>query len=337
MAVTRIVVFGPHRRVGVWQEDLVIDLNRADERLPPDLLGLIESGEAGLDQARLAAAGALASPIPGDGTVLDAGTVAFHAPAVDRPRIACAAGNYAAHTLGSARRKGVGASDALSGLVEDGAMPTSAEVVARTRERGELRGFWKDFARPRGPGDTIAYPDRCERLDYEGEVAVVLGREARDVPAGQGGEYVWGVTLLNDLTIRQTARKGRLSFNLSKNWDGSATVGPCILAGAVDPADLDISTRVNGELRQQYNSGDMIFSHADYIEYLSRDFSLLPGDMISGGSGPGTATDAERDLATGEDVTEQRRAALYLQIGDVVEVSSPAIGTLRNLVVAKGD
>ena len=337
MAVTRIVVFGPHRRVGVWAQDLVIDLNRADARLPSDLLGLIESGEAGLEEARRAVARALASRARDEGAVLDAGTVALHAPAVDRPRIGCAAGNYAAHTLGSARRKGVGASVALAGLVEEGEMPTSEEVVAKTRERGELRGFWKDFARPRGPGDTIAYPDRCERLDYEGEVAVVLGREARDVAAGRGGEHVWGVTLLNDLTIRQHAPKGRLSFNLSKNWDGSATVGPCILAGDVDPAGLDVCTRVNGELRQQYNSGDMIFSHADYIEYLSRDFSLLPGDMISGGSGPGTATDAEKDLATGEDVTEARRAALYLQIGDVVEVSSPAIGTLRNVVAAKGD
>ena len=325
MAVTRIVVFGPQRRVGVWERDLVIDLNRADARLPSDLLGLIESGEAGLEEARRAVARALASRARDGGAVLDAATVALHAPAVDRPRIGCAAGNYAAHTLGSARRKGVGASDALAGLVEEGEMPTSEEVAARTRERGELRGFWKDFAWPKGPGDTIAYPDRCERLDYEGEVAVVLGREARDVPAGRGGEYVWGVTLLNDLTIRQQAPKGRLSFNLSKNWDGSATVGPCI------------ETRVNGELRQQYNSGDMIFSHADYIEYLSRDFSLLPGDMISGGSGPGTATDAEKDLATGEEMTEARRAALYLQIGDVVEVSSPAIGTLRNVVAAKDD
>ena len=334
MAVTRIVVFGPQRRVGVWERDLVIDLNRADARLPSDLLGLIESGEAGLEEARRAVARALGSRARDESAVLDAGTVALHAPAVDRPRIGCAAGNYAAHTLGSARRKWVGASDALAGLVEEGEMPTSEEVAARTRERGELRGFWKDFAWPKGPGDTIAYPDRCERLDYEGEVAVVLGREARDVPAGRGGEYVWGVTLLNDLTIRQQAPKGRLSFNLSKNWDGSATVGPCIDA---DPAGLDVETRVNGDLRQQYNSGDMIFSHADYIEYLSRDFSLLPGDMISGGSGPGTATDAEKDLATGEEMTEARRAALYLQIGDVVEVSSPAIGTLRNVVAAKDD
>ena len=259
----------------------------------------------------------------------------LHAPAVHRPRIACAGGNYAAHTLGSARRKGVEATNALAGLLDSGVMPTADEVVAKTRERGEPRGFWKDFAVPRGTDDDIPYPDRCDRLDYEGEIAVVLGREAKDVPRGHGHDHAWGVTLLNDWSIRGQRGKGTLSFNLSKNWDGSASIGPCIVVGDTDPGDLDVETRVNGELRQHYNSGDMIFSHAEYIEHLSRDFALLPGDMISGGSGPGTATDAEKDLVTGEDVSDERRAALYLQVGDLVEVSCAAIGTLRNRIVAK--
>ena len=69
-----------------------------------------------------------------------------------------------------------------------------------------------------------------------------------------------------------------------------------------------------------YHSGDMIFSHAEYIEYLSRDFTLVPGDMISGGSGPGTATDSD---------------GKFLEIGDIVEVSAPQIGVLRNVIVAK--
>lgn len=336
MRQMRIAVYGPERRVGVWYEDLLVDLGRADERLPVDLLGLIELGERGLDQARSAVEAALESGTPGDGTVFDIATVMLHPPAVRRPRIACAAGNYAAHTLGSAKRKGVEATNALAGLVDFGGMPTADEMVAKTRERGEPRGFWKDSATLMGSDDDIFYPDRCERLDYEGEVAVVLGREALDVPSGRGRDFVWGVTLINDWSIRKKGGKGTSSFNLSKNWYGSVSAGPCIVVGDIDPGDLEVETRVNGELRQQYGSGDMIFSHAEYIEYLSRDFALLPGDMISGGSGPGTATDAEKDLVTGDEISEESRELLFLQAGDIVEVSSTEIGTLRNRVVAKG-
>jgi 2-keto-4-pentenoate hydratase/2-oxohepta-3-ene-1,7-dioic acid hydratase in catechol pathway len=337
MAPLRIVVFGPSERVGAWIGDRVVDLNAADPLLPADLLGLIDAGADGIDAAR--AAGERAFSASGHDNVVQAiADVALRPPAVRRPRIGCAAGNYALHTLGSAKRKGLGESNALAGLVAGEALPTPEEVVARTRERGEPRGFWKDFAAPHGPGDDIRYPDRCRRLDYEGEVVAVLARPAKDVPAGRGGEYIWGVTLHNDLSIRQDApskvRPSTLSFNLAKNWDGSASVGPSIVVG-LDPADIEVETRVNGELRQKYHSGGMIFSHADFIEFISRDFTLLPGDMISGGSGPGTATDADKDLRTGDEITPEQRAALYLQVGDVVEVSSPAIGTLRNRIVAK--
>jgi 2-keto-4-pentenoate hydratase/2-oxohepta-3-ene-1,7-dioic acid hydratase in catechol pathway len=336
MPPLRIVVFGPSERVGVWAADRVVDLNAADRHLPADLLGLIEAGVEGLDAARAATDWALStSP---EGAVHRIADVVLRPPAVRRPRIGCAAGNYALHTLGSAKRKGLAESNALAGLVSGDTLPTPEEVVARTRERGEPRGFWKDFSTPHGPGDDISYPDRGRCLDYEGEVVAVVGRVAKDVPAGGGGDHVWGVTLHNDLSIRQDApskvRPSTLSFNLAKNWDGSASVGPSIVVG-LDPADIEVETRVNGELRQKYHSGDMIFSHADFIEFLSRDLTLLSGDMISGGSGPGTATDADKDLSSGADITDEQRAALYLQVGDVVEVSSPAIGTLRNRIVAK--
>jgi acylpyruvate hydrolase len=252
--------------------------------------------------------------------LLAAADTVLHAPAVPRPRIACAAGNYAAHTAGSARRKGVDATSALAGIASDGTLPDDAAIRTATRERGEPRGFWKDFALPRGAGDDIVIPARAERFDYEGELAVVIGERAKDVPEGGAARYIWGVTLLNDWSIRAGGRKDSHTFNLGKNFDGAASIGPCIVVDELDPADVHIETRVNGELRQSYNSGDMIFSHAEYIEYLSRDLTLLPGDLVSGGSGPGTATDS---------------GAPFLRDGDVVEVSSPAIGVLRNRVVAK--
>ena len=315
----RIVVFGDERRVGAWEGDRIVDLNRADHALPSDLEAFIAAGPKALEAARNAIERAT-----GDGktgVVHTRDEVHLHAPAVRRPRIACAAGNYAEHTLGSAARKG--SSSALADLAPAGTTLTAAEIVEKTRERDRPRGFWKDFAVPVGPEDAITYPERANQLDYEGEVAAVIGKRAKDVPKGQGAPYIWGVTLLNDWSIRGQIVKDSLSFNLGKNFDGGASVGPCILVGG-DPSGLVVETHVNGELRQHYNSGDMIFSHAEYLEYLSRDFTFLPGDMIAGGSGPGSATDSAK---AGKD--------LWLKIGDVVEVSSPDIGKLRNRIVAK--
>ena len=290
MEPLRIVVFGPDERVGVWEGDRVVDLNDADPRLPADLLGLIESGDAGLEAARTAAERALAGHGAG-AAVLDAAEVqsppAGRAPPADR-----------------LRRGQLRPAHARLGQAQG---PRGVQRPRRPRRRRHAahgRGSRRQDARsvasrggsgrtspcPTGPGDDILYPDRGQRLDYEGEVVAVIGRLAKDVAAGRGGEYIWGVSLHNDLSIRQDTpskvKQSSLSFNLAKNWDGSASVGPAIVVG-LDPGDVEVETRVNGELRQKYHSGDMIFSHADYIEFLSRDFVLAPGDMISGGSGAG--------------------------------------------------
>ena len=315
----KIVVFGAARRVGLLVNDRIVDLAAAESTLPADLAGFIAADRRALDLAEGLAA--LAADPEHPAVVLAASTV-LHPPVVSRPRIACAAGNIPAHTAGSARRKGVEASNALAGLTDGrGDVPSEADIRSATRERGEPRGFWKDFAIAKGPGDVIAIPARAEQFDYEGEVAVVIARAALDVPSGRGASYFWGVTLLNDWSIRGASRKDSHSFNLGKNFDNGASVGPCIVVGELDPADMHVTTTVNGELRQSYSTSDMIFSHAEYLEYLSRDFTFFPGDLIAGGSGPGTATDS---------------GVGFLRSGDMVEVSSAAVGTLSNEVVAKG-
>jgi 2-keto-4-pentenoate hydratase/2-oxohepta-3-ene-1,7-dioic acid hydratase in catechol pathway len=315
----KIVVFGDARRVGLLIDDRIVDLAAADPTLPADLAGFIAADRRALDLAEELAA--LADDPEHPAVVSTASTV-LHAPVVSRPRIACAAGNIPAHTAGSARRKGVEASNALAGtaLATGADLPTEDDIRSATRERAEPRGFWKDFAIQRGPGDAIAIPARANQFDYEGELAVVVARAALDVPSGRGASYFWGVTLLNDWSIRGASRKDSHSFNLGKNFDGGASVGPCIVVGELDPTDVHVTTTVNGELRQSYSTADMIFSHAEYLEYLSRDFTFLPGDLISGGSGPGTATDS---------------GAGFLRPGDMVEVTSAEVGTLRNEVVAK--
>jgi len=166
-------------------------------------------------------------------------------------------------------------------------------------------------------------------LDYEGEVAIVIGKRGKDISASQIADYVWGVTLVNDWSIRDNMGQARaMSYNTAKNFDGSCSMGPCIVVGVLDFQNVDAETRVNGEQRQRFNSKDMIFKFGEVLEFLSRDFTFVPGDVISGGTAAGTAADRTRRNPDGTRPTE-----LFLKVGDVVEVSSPQIGTIRNKLV----
>jgi acylpyruvate hydrolase len=107
-------------------------------------------------------------------------------------------------------------------------------------------------------------------------------------------------------------------------------MGPCIAVGETDPNDTMCETLVNGERRQYFSSKDMVLSFGEYLEYLSRDFTLFPGDIISGGTAAGTAADSSALLPDRTSAPER-----FLKPGDVVEIKSPAIGTLRTRVVAK--
>ena len=324
----KIVVFDDHR-LGALHEDRVIDLHRAltvaeaeagrpdpgrsaEERLGHDLAGFIGGGPAALAAAEEAVELAnrqqdrtdLVQPLDG---------VTLHAPWPGR-RIACAGGNYADH---------------LAGMQGGGSLE---ELRRQVREQGQW-GFFKVPSQPLGPGGEIPYPKRTDYLDYEGEVAIVVGKAGKDIPAARFGEHVLGVTLLNDVSIRDIGRPaggGVNSYNLAKNFDGSTAIGPALVVGeGLDPGDIDVEVRVNDQVRQKYNSSGMIWSFAEILEYLSRDFTFVPGDMISGGTGKGTAADQTPRPAEGQ----ARAKDLFLKPGDVVEVSSPRIGTLVNRVV----
>jgi 2-keto-4-pentenoate hydratase/2-oxohepta-3-ene-1,7-dioic acid hydratase in catechol pathway len=309
----RIVVFGPQRRVGALRDDRVVDLSAADPSLPATLEEFIQAGPRALDAARKAVEQAGT-----DGpSTQPLGSVQLHAPAVHRPRIACAGGNYAVHFAG--------AQSARTGQEVD-----PAEVYQQVRSAPPW-GFWK-VAGVRGPAEDVSYPGRARLFDFEGELAVVIGSATRDVPESKVKDHIWGITLLNDWSIRNDMGPGRvLNFNLPKNFDGSTTLGPCVVAGEdVDVQDVTVDVRVNDEVRQSYNSRDMIFSFAELIAYLSRDFTFQPGDVVAAGTGPGTAMDSTRPAPDGSTPPD-----LFLSVGDMVEVSSPQVGALRNRVVAK--
>ena len=168
-------------------------------------------------------------------------------------------------------------------------------------------------------GEEVALPADYKEYDYEAELVAVIGKPARDVPQERALDYVFGYTCGNDLSTRdlQFARGGQ--WLLSKTFDGFAPIGPCLVpAGELDPTRLDISSRVNGEVRQSSNTSDMIFPLAQIIADLSHHFTLLPGDLIFTGTPQGVMQGWPADRKQ------------WLKAGDQVEITIQGIGTLCN-------
>lgn len=168
-------------------------------------------------------------------------------------------------------------------------------------------------------GFIESHPGLVERLDYEAELAVIIGKKAKHVKAEDAADYIFGYTVLNDVSARllQTTHK---QWYFGKGLDGFTPMGPCITSAdeiAFPPA-LQISSRINGELRQDSVTDLLITSIEDIIEELSSGMTLMPGTIIATGtpSGVGMGFDPPK----------------FLKSGDVVECSIEGIGTLRNVV-----
>ena len=180
--------------------------------------------------------------------------------------------------------------------------------------------FSKRVCEAVAPGGMIqSHPGLVERLDYEVELAVIIGKTAKNVPAAQAADYIFGYTILNDVSARvlQTAHK---QWYFGKSLDGFTPIGPCIVTAdeiAFPPA-LPIRARVNGELRQDSTTDLLITGIADIIAELSSGMTLLPGTIIATGtpSGVGMGFDPPR----------------FLKSGDIVECEIEGIGVLRNMV-----
>jgi 2-keto-4-pentenoate hydratase/2-oxohepta-3-ene-1,7-dioic acid hydratase in catechol pathway len=171
-----------------------------------------------------------------------------------------------------------------------------------------------------GHGAPLIRPPESAQLDYEGEVAVVIGRGGRRIPEAEALHHIAALTLCNEGTIRDWVRHAKFNVTQGKNWDRSGAMGPWLVPFA-DPAqivDIALETRVNGELRQQDRTGRMLFPVARQIAYISTFTTLVPGDIIVTGTptGAGARFDPPR----------------WLCPGDVVEVTAEGIGTLRNTV-----
>jgi 2-keto-4-pentenoate hydratase/2-oxohepta-3-ene-1,7-dioic acid hydratase in catechol pathway len=165
-----------------------------------------------------------------------------------------------------------------------------------------------------GPDEAIVYPRQGKRVDFECELAVVIGRQARRIPQAQALEAVFGYTCANDVSERsiQFAEMKTGTMVIGKAFDTFCPLGPAIVTD-IDPGNLAITTRLNGETRQKSHTSDLIFSVAEIVAYLSDAITLLPGDVILTGTPAGIGP---------------------MQPGDVVEIEIEKIGVLRNTVVA---
>jgi 2-keto-4-pentenoate hydratase/2-oxohepta-3-ene-1,7-dioic acid hydratase in catechol pathway len=172
-----------------------------------------------------------------------------------------------------------------------------------------------------GSGQALVRPKISVELDYEGEIAMVIGREGRHVPKERAGDYILGYTLCNEGTVRDWMRHGKFNVTQGKNFDKSGSMGPAIVtADEIDPAKpMHLTVKLNGEVTQDDNTASMIFSFADLIAYITTFMTIRPADIIVAGTpvkkGP------------------RPEPPLWLKAGDVLEIASPELGTLRNTVV----
>ena len=170
--------------------------------------------------------------------------------------------------------------------------------------------FLKPASAVVGSGQAIVLPKGYDRVDYEGELALVIGRRAKRVPRERALEVVAGYTCLNDVTVRDLQRKD-VQYTRAKGFDTFCPMGPGVVAG-LDPAGLAITTRLNGETRQRSSTADMIFDVPTLIAFITFVMTLEEGDVITTGTPPGVGP---------------------LAPGDRVEIEIEGIGILSNPVV----
>jgi len=281
-------------RIGLIEPEagFVVDLQAADPRLPWDMASLIAHGDAGREAVHTAAEQAG----PEARLVLESVTVLPPLPLPVR-NIMCVGKNYAAHA-GEFR----GAAGTASGVSGD--LPEHPIV------------FTKASTAVIGPGDAIpAYLDPTESVDYEGELAVVIGTGGRGIRASDAWDHVFGYTLVNDVTSRELQKRHGQWF-LGKSLDGFCPMGPMLVSADEVPGirSARLTTTVNGELRQSGCLVDLIFDIPTLIETLSRTMTLVPGDVIATGTPGGVGVGFSPPK--------------YLGAGDEVAVHVTGIGTL---------
>lgn len=266
--------------------EVIIDLNQADPLLPSDMLAFLQAGDTALAVAQKA--------IKRARTGIDPKKVKLLAP-IPRPgKIICIGLNYADH----ARETGK-------------AIPTYPVV------------FSKYANAVIAPGENIVLPKVSTQVDYEAELAFVIGKRGRSIPEDKAMEYVVGYTIVNDVSARDYQNRTS-QWTMGKTFDTFAPMGPALVTKdeIADPHKLRIGLTIGEqEVLQNSNTSNLIFGIPKLVASLSEVMTLEPGDVVSTGTPPG--------------VGDARKPQRFLKPGDVVHVWVEGLGTLTNLVVAE--
>lgn len=288
--------------------DLSLALGRRDDGFWPDIPYLLASESVGIDEIKQVVDDVRNDPekAVSSGRFHKVADVSLQCPVGRKPFILCAGANYGDH------------------LAEMSEFSPPTTPLWFVKSPNSVIGADEDIELP---------PDYPNMVDFEGELAIVIGRPCHRVDAADALNFVAGYTLVNDVSARDWVGEAlsatepgavRLSWGLNiagKQFPTFCPIGPVILTSdqVTDWRELELTTRVNGVLMQKAKAGEMLFSIPELIEYLSRFFSLVPGDIISTGSPAGVGL--------------SRNPQVFLTPGDTVTVSVEKIGDLRNTVV----
>jgi 2-keto-4-pentenoate hydratase/2-oxohepta-3-ene-1,7-dioic acid hydratase in catechol pathway len=344
----KLAVYGP-QRLGLVVGDRLVDLQRATEAyltsqgekgafeeseatVGHTFRSFVEGGEGAIKKARQVLKFAKDTPEGlrgqrGEKIEFRMGLAKLRAPVTDsfKFKVMCIGANFADHFVGLSR-------NSPASMGKERKVLTLEEARAQALASPQW-GFYKMGSSVSDPGEDVPYPSRTRLLDYEGEVALIIGKGGKDIKRSELLDHVFGYTLFDDFSLRDNMDKGVMNFARVKNFQGSGALGPVVVLKdeAPDPQDIDFSTSVNGEVRQRGNTRDMIRGFAEWVEFLSEDSELHPGDIVASGTCAGTAADSSRRDKDGNFLPGR-----FLKVGDVVEVSSKRLGgTLRNRIVAK--
>jgi 2-keto-4-pentenoate hydratase/2-oxohepta-3-ene-1,7-dioic acid hydratase in catechol pathway len=288
----KLVTFlhGGRVAIGKLAGDQVIDLHASDAQLPTTMLELLQAGPPAMDRARaIDAERAVTVPLA---------DVQLLAPVPNPSKYLAIGMNYAKH---------------VAEAVEAGIKVPDAQVWFN-KQVSCINGPYAPVHMPR--------PGVSDKLDYEVELCVVIGKRCRHVPAAEARSVIAGYMVANDLTLRDWQMRSP-TMTLGKSFNTTGPVGPWIVTDdeIADPHSLTLRMLVNGELRQQESTGGMVYNIWQQIEHLSTAFTLEPGDLIATGtpSGVGVAMKPPR----------------FLKVGDVMRAEVSGIGFIENTVIAE--